>query len=438
MRRHSTGIVQFTILILCLLVCVGARADVTPILSASLPPSTTAATTAYRPLCDNAVVLVVRGLWGAEGQMWQPIPVPGGVTLSYFMLSVVSAPGTGGSYTFTIYKKSGTRAGTATALRVTLSGNNTTALDNTHSVRFAQGDLVCVQCTTNSSPSSLRAVRWCIKAAMRPGSSMILGGLPNDTSGWPSNTTTNYGTFQGCAGNGAGRNGPFEVCPLKVTAQNLYVYLPFAVTTGTWTVKLDVNFTGTVLAAKVSSGQIGSDTTHTVSVAAGSLVGTDMVPVSTPTAQTSIMWGMEILTPLAGQSIGTYDITPIPSSTRSTYNGISGSDNYPTEANVANVICGGVVVSQLNFYSALATGYTCSVTRRQNFTNTSIVASLTRAGSGLAKDTTHTVLTHDYDLFSILTTNPGGGTLYPCVGLVFYMPPSSRKASSNGLRRRVQ
>lgn len=81
-------------------------------------------------------------------------------TLSTLYVEVGTAPGSGTSYTFTVYKN-----GTATALSATISDTNTSATNTVDSVSFAAGDTVSMAVTPANSPASTANTSWNMRAS---------------------------------------------------------------------------------------------------------------------------------------------------------------------------------------------------------------------------------------------------------------------------------
>ncbi len=386
------------------------------LLSNSIVPPSGTPGTYYRPIVDGSLA----GAWDTNyANVWQPCPVAGGGTLDYLLVAAQNSMG--GKFTFTIMKSSGGSV-TATALTVTPSG--ATGGDTTDSATFAQGDLWCMRCVIASGASSSGNVTWQTRfTAPSANQSLVLGGMStNGTS--PSNTVPNYGSLLGCAGS-ATINGPIETQPCAGTYKNLYVYLPTSVATGSWTIAYQSganagSLTTSSLSAAITSGHTGNDTTHTVAATAGLLVATVMTPASTPTAQTAIFWGLEFDPTTDGQSIGAYDITPIPNGTF--YNSISGSDDVSAIAQVQNVIMGGFTIQSLYAINPVptATG-TIVFTLMQNGSATALTATVASSGS-TANDTTHNFTTSDYDLIAVRTVNNGSVNVYPAMGVVLQAP----------------
>ena len=346
--------------------------------------------------------------------MWQPCPVEGGGVLNDFILRTTNPAG--GSYTFTIMKSSD---GVVTETELSLTPSGTLAHDNCNAALFAQGDLWCVRCTTTADAAQLGSVSWCVRfTATSQKQSLVLGGHPPSAQGWPSASMTNYGTFQGTAGCGEGKNGPFEPMPCAGTVRNLFVHLPNAVTQGRWTIAFNYEWNDTPLSVVIDAGRTASDVTHSIPVAVGGLTSVSMIPSGTPSDQSSIMWGFEFNPAEDGQSIGTYDITPLSEKQSTVYNSVSGSDFLEQEDLVQNVIFAGVEVGGL-IGSAVAVPLpdgSLEFALRRNGADTDVRAAI---ASNLATDVRHKVVTNHGDLLSFRTTNAGNTTVFPCAGLVF-------------------
>lgn len=123
------------------------------------------------------------GSWNAaETKVYSPVPAGGIFSNLYVVL--VTAPGTGTSFTFTLMKN-----GVATALTTTVSDTATTGNDTSHAVSVSPSDTVSIQTTPANTPLSTVALHWGLSfAPTNDGQSFFLYG---DQSS-PSTTVVNY------------------------------------------------------------------------------------------------------------------------------------------------------------------------------------------------------------------------------------------------------
>ena len=240
--------------------------NIHPLLSVSMPPPTTAGTY-YRPLCDNAAPAFGANWQTTAAGSWQPVAVAAGLTLSIFGVNCQTNPAS--KYTFTVMKLSG---GTVTSTALTLTPSTTQQFDTTHSATFAQGDCYCMQVVVASGASSTGGLSWYNRVTTSSGSVQVSGGIgPGAAGGWPLNTAPNWGSLQGCAGNGTGVGAPSEVWSPPGTIKNFAIYLPTSVAAGSWQVVLDRNGSSSGVGPTITSGNYAIDNTNTVHLSAGDI-----------------------------------------------------------------------------------------------------------------------------------------------------------------------
>lgn len=188
--------------------------------------------------------------------------IPHDMTLDNLHVFVKQAPGSGKSYTFTIFKN-----GSATALSAVLSDTNTTASDTTHSVSFTAGDTISLCSTPSGTPTIPIALTWCMDQTAT-GKFAFLG---QDSSAY---ITTGFQGIHG-AGSAADTVGEVDgIMPIAGTFSNAYLKLYTAPGAGTsLTYTLYVNGADTDISVTIAdTNTSGSDTTHSASVSAGDSV----------------------------------------------------------------------------------------------------------------------------------------------------------------------
>lgn len=109
-------------------------------------------------------------------------------------------------------------------------------------------------------------------------------------AGAPSNTLTRF--VPPAAGNNSGSwaSSPGVPCPMPCAGavSNLYARFPTAIASGTWDITVMKAGSATAVTCQVANGvPVASDTTHSVTFAAGDTFGFQAVPTSSPTAQTN-------------------------------------------------------------------------------------------------------------------------------------------------------
>lgn len=211
-----------------------------------------------------------------EASVAQVCPAPG--TIKDLYVEVNTAPGSGKSWTVTLYKN-----GVSTGLTATVSDTGRTANDTSNTVTVAAGDLLSWELTPSGTPSSTRVAMSAVFSPDTDGESVVMNGDDNTLS---SLNTAYIGTV-GFGAYNVTETVRQEVAPIDFTAKNLYVDQAAACGSGAsrvWTLRDDG--ADTALAATMSgdTDTTASDTSSEVSVAAGSLVNMKIVPTSSPAA----------------------------------------------------------------------------------------------------------------------------------------------------------
>jgi len=222
--------------------------------------------------------------WGAYNGV---CPITGKITKLYANLTV--APGVGKSYTFTLRD---TTDSADTSVVVTISDANTTGNDIAHEATMTPGHRYALKCVPSGTPAAT-IVRWgfCFEATT-DGESAVIGGTSNNM---PATATEYIHILTRPAGawnaNEALRYQLLAACQIK----NLYVELtgsPGAGKSYVFTVRDDG--AGSTLTCSVADANMSAnDTTHTPSIAAGSMMALEVNPAGTPTVRDAV-WGIGI------------------------------------------------------------------------------------------------------------------------------------------------
>lgn len=213
--------------------------------------------------------------------------IPTSGTIKRLSMELETAPGSGKSRTYTLYKN-----GVATALTFTISGTATTGSDLSNTVSVSPGDEISLECTGSSTPAASNGA-WCaVFVADVDGESLILGG-GNAT---PSNTATrfqspNFGLNLAWGASESDRYVLTQECTLR----KFHVATDGAPGAGTdFTFDLRRNTAspaGTPTVTIADANTTGSDTSNEVTYADGDLVSVRCVPTGTPTAD-NYRWGI--------------------------------------------------------------------------------------------------------------------------------------------------
>lgn len=238
----------------------------------SSPGSTSAANYSFIHLTGDPTGL---GMWNATESLRRSI-VPHALTLSKLYMRVNVAPGSGKSWTYTIYKN-----GSPTALTVTISDTALTGVDNGNSVSFAAGDRISLEQVPSGTPASSGMVTWTIQQEATDLQACLFGRADNLSNSANRFSLPTYTTWDAAA-NGA-------PMPTAGVFKNLYIALGAAPGAGkSYTFELYKNGVATGVQVVIADAATsGSDTGNTASFSAGDTVYIQCTPAGTPTATTA-------------------------------------------------------------------------------------------------------------------------------------------------------
>jgi len=225
---------------------------------------------------------------GKSGTTLVSSPAPSDGTIKDAYVHIPTAPGSGASWTFTLYKN-----GAPTSLTITISGDSdTSGYDISNDVSVEAGDLLTwyVEPSSGTAPAACNnAAIGCIFDTGTDGEVPVFGGYYN---------LAVDGYFDDLFGGHrqafrSAENDVIQIAPLAFELKKLYINLRFAPGSGkstTWTVRDDG--ADTDLAVTVSDTATGgNNTSDTVSVADASLLAMHVAFSGTPTSQYPT-WGM--------------------------------------------------------------------------------------------------------------------------------------------------
>lgn len=207
--------------------------------------------------------------------------VPTGGTISHLYTALNSS--ITGSYTVRLYVN-----GSASALTVDIAGT-TPVGDTTHSVSVSAGDLIAIEIVPNS-PSATRRLQWGMRwNPTTDGEGLLLAGSGDALNA----TQTEYNWLNNSQGSWTTGESTRQLYWPAVQLSDLFVALTAVPNTGNnYAFTLRDDAADTSLTCTISdSATTGSDTSHTVTPAAGSLIDLQVVPTSTPDAADAY-WGM--------------------------------------------------------------------------------------------------------------------------------------------------
>ena len=185
--------------------------------------------------------------------------------IDHLHMKLSTAPGSGKSWAFTLYKND-----VATSLTVTISGTDTEATDSSNSVAVAAGDIVYLVSSPTGTPTSIGEMSWSMRfTGDDTAASLLLGHGIRSVSG----AGVFGGFIQGSKMSAAIVSQAETVCPTDGEIDQLHVYTHFAPGSSAgngYSVTLYVNGVATALTCSVlHTDQTANDTAHAVSVSAG-------------------------------------------------------------------------------------------------------------------------------------------------------------------------
>lgn len=231
--------------------------------------------------------------WGAVGQANTPMPIDGRVGNLRVVLE--TAPGSGKSWTYTLYKNS-----VATALTVTISDAATSASDTTNTVSFVAGDLLAWAAIPTNTPDVPTNLLISCAVTGSNKQSFFTGGDASTAS----NSVNSYrGMWAG--GTWSLTESTYStLMPTSGTLDKLYVVLnntPGGSATYTFTVYKNGSPTG-ITCTVASAATTASDLSNSIAFLAGDTISIASVPSGTPSARTA-RFGLRMQPDTNGESI---------------------------------------------------------------------------------------------------------------------------------------
>jgi len=362
--------------------------------------------------------------WTTASENVRQTPVGGSFTLSDFHMELISAPGAGTSYTFTVIKN-----GSATALAVTISDASTVGNDNTNTVSVVAGDTLSIQATFSGVPASVASQSWNFKVTTTDLTAPILSSYSA-----ASTSATNYGSLTGGqAGWTAAEADSQIIVPTSGTISRFYAKL--ASTPGTsksyqFTVMLngsasalDMTITGAV--------STGNDVTHSISVSAGDTLTIRSLPTGTPTSQSSIAFGLVFTPTTPGESFFGYGSGAVPANNANNFDQVLAGGNSTWGGSGAEssriLVPGPVTLKKVYVKIGTAPGVGTSRTITVRKTSASTALAVTMADASTSGNTAADVTYVQGDTIAYLSSVSGvpaaltGGVH---VGVLMYATPT--------------
>lgn len=226
-----------------------------------------------------------------ESSMYQIVSTGG--SFKNLRVKLDGGPGGGASYAFTLMQN-----GSPTSLTCTIADTATTGSDTSNTVNVSAGDYLTIRCVPSGGPAARNAYWTFMFTGSTSKESLIMGGYPDAIA---QNATEYNFLTRGYVWTGTEAN-YYQIVSTAGTLKNLYVKLqntPNADTTFT----LRKNGADTSLTVTLNSSATGSDTAHTVSVAAGDKINLKYSTAGTYPATGYAWWGLTFLADTDGESL---------------------------------------------------------------------------------------------------------------------------------------
>ena len=221
-------------------------------------------------------------LWAVEIERTQIIPTSG--KLSDFKVGVVTAPGAGKSWTFTIRKN-----GADTSLSASIAGTAVLTSLDTDEVAVSPGDTVCISATGTGTPAAT-PVHWTVKFTPDTAGETI---LMCSNQNWAT-SVPRYVTLIGNKTIDLGRFDGQTLFPTSGTLKSFYCVINTAPGAGTSrTFKIEKNGTDSDIAITIAeTDTTGNDVVNSLVIAAGDQLTIKFTGVTGAPASTIAHFGI--------------------------------------------------------------------------------------------------------------------------------------------------
>lgn len=351
-------------------------------------------------------------------------------TLQNLRVLLTVAPGSGKSYTVTLYKN-----GSSTALTVTVSDLATTGSDTTHTVSVAAGDKLRIEYTTSGTPTSTQMNTSVEYVGGTTDESQIMG-----CTGSTFIAGSGADEFVGVSGENVVSSADSisrQLIGTAGTIKNLYINADSVVSAGSIIFTLMVNGVASALTCTMNvASSTANDTTHTVAVAAGDTLSlridyTGLTGVSVINYGTTFLASTANEFPIIGGTSGD------PSTSATNYNSLVASNNrtFVTTENQRQAV--GSVWYVKNLYTKVSTApgaaKSWKVTFRKGAADTALVNTISGAGTTTANFAS-TITLALYDAIDLSFTPAGtpssSGEFYWGLTGTFVQPVVATSAST--------
>lgn len=344
-------------------------------------------------------------------------------TFQNLVFQVTTPPGTGASWTMTLFQN-----GSPTALTCTISGTNTIASDTSHNITVTPGDTFGLNVTSTGTPAATTFPQFGMTFTDTNGGETFVAA--QQTSTGPSNSTTNYISI-GDGTPGATLATQEMVMPAAGTLDQMYIRGTAPGTGTSFALTVFKNGVSTGITATLSGTNVtATDLSHSVAFAAGDLITIQSVPSGTPT--TGVMsFCFRFVPTTPGQSLGfTREAFPGNSTTVTNYMNSFGTTagGTTTESNVYAIAPIAFTIQDLYFTSvASGTSKSRQLIFRQNGNNTALTTTLSGASQTTNSDTSDSISVSKLDLIDFASVPTGTPTTSTAerFSYVMYIPTST-------------
>lgn len=345
-----------------------------------------------------------------------PISIPG--TVSNLQVTLVTGPGVGTQWDINLFHNNAT-----STIGCTISGTDTSCSDTVNTVTVAEGDDLAWKVTPINSPISSSMSISSAFESTNSGETAISGSM----SAANNCLTTPYFSPQGSVATSS-ETAARSVVPTPFTLDKFYVRLesgPGAGDSFTYTVYKNGSATG--LTTSISGTNVdNSDTTNSVSFAAGDYISVECVGAGTPSSPRH-QWGFRV-TPTTDGETPIFTGGPVVLSLVKRWSSVVGSINNASNASTTEYkspIAFDIKKAYARIFPAQAATKDWNFTIQKNFTDGSLSPTVLATNTE-GNDTTNTTSfsAGDFITWESNPTSGGTNTTYASISAVVYVAPA--------------
>lgn len=350
-------------------------------------------------------------------------------TISRLSIKLSADPGTNpDAYCFTIMLN-----GSATALTVTITADNTTGIDEAHTVDVVAGDYINIRSEAVNTPSATPTARWSIIFEGDTANESLIIGSGSCMVG----STQYYPISNGSIGiTNVTANKAYQIIPTSGYIKNLYVVMTADPGTNPdayrYTLFKNGSSAGCPTVTITADNKTGNSGATSIEVSAGDYVYIEVAPLNSPSAYTEAYWGFTFLSSVDGESIILGQSSSSPSFTSTSYHypvssaistawSTSTSQFQGGQAPTGDMVLKYLYVMQSSASGAGGSGDKWNYTIRGGGGDTGITCEILETAT-TSNDTVHTYTCTSYDdldIKAVPTSTPTASMVY--WGLVCYI-----------------